>query len=115
MHLGEWDGRFIREIQESFPEEYERRGRDILRYKRGTEAENHYDLQYRVMKALRRILESERKREAQDIVIVAHAGVIRVIIANLRGIPLEEAIKTDIPRGSIHVLHLGTARDRQYP
>ncbi|MDR1029196.1 MAG: histidine phosphatase family protein [Clostridiales Family XIII bacterium] len=104
MHLGGWDGRYISEIKALYPDEYEKRGRDILRYKRGAESENYYDLQYRVMKELRRVSEAEAKRGAEDIVIVAHLGVIRIIMANLKGTSLEEALRENIPRGSVNIL-----------
>lgn len=82
MNLGPWDGKFISEIRESMPEEFEKRGRNLMIYKMGHGSENFYDLQYRVCKALSRIL---KKDKAKDIVIVAHSGVLRVIENNLRG------------------------------
>ncbi|MDR1954231.1 MAG: histidine phosphatase family protein [Clostridiales Family XIII bacterium] len=106
IHLGDWDGRYIREIKEAFPEEYEKRGADILRYKRGTEAENYCDLSYRVNKALQMIFEDEARRGISDIVVAAHAGTIRVIIAHLKQIPLADALRIDIPRGSINIIDL---------
>jgi broad specificity phosphatase PhoE/CTP:molybdopterin cytidylyltransferase MocA len=104
IHLGDWDGRYIKEIKAAFPEEYEKRGEDILSYKRGTEAENHYDLSYRVNKELRRIFEDEAKRGISDIVVVAHAGTIRVIMAHLKHIPLADALRTDISKGSLRII-----------
>lgn len=110
LHLGDWDGKFIDEIRAVYPEEYERRGENILQYKRGTKAENYYDLQYRTMKALKRVLTDEEAKGASDVVIVAHAGTIRVIRANAEGISLEAALREDIPRGSVHIVAM---RDRQ--
>jgi broad specificity phosphatase PhoE/CTP:molybdopterin cytidylyltransferase MocA len=104
MHLGDWDGKYIREIREAFPEEYEKRGKDILRYKRGTEAENYYDLSYRVNKELQRILQDEARRGASNIIVVAHVGVIRVVMASLHHIPLADVLRTDIPKGSVQIL-----------
>lgn len=82
MNLGPWDGKFISEIKERMPEEYEKRGKHIMTYKMGHGSENFFDLQYRVVKALIRILKSDSSR---DIVIVAHSGVLRVICTNLEG------------------------------
>ncbi len=82
MNLGPWDGRFISEIRETIPEEYEKRGRNIMTYKMGHGSENFYDLQYRVCKTLTRILKEDN---SYDIVIVAHSGVLRVIENNLKG------------------------------
>ena len=50
-------------------------------YKKGNGSENFYDLQYRVVKALIKILEKDNSR---DVIIVAHKGVLRVIENNLK-------------------------------
>ena len=98
MALGAWDGRHISEIKAEYPEAYERRGRDIQKFKFDHNSENFYDLRYRVLKTLKEILKAENARipadadnseksgtsEArEDIFIVAHKGVIRVIIEAL--------------------------------
>ena len=82
MNLGPWDGKFISEIREIMPEEYEKRGQNLMIYKMGHGSENFYDLQYRVCKALIKVLKEDANR---DIVIVAHSGVLRVICNNLQG------------------------------
>ena len=82
MNLGPWDGKYISEIQETMPEEYEKRGQNLMIYKMGHGSENFYDLQYRVCKALIEII---KKDDNRDIIITAHSGVIRVICNNLLG------------------------------
>lgn len=82
MNLGPWDGRFISEIKEMFPLEYEKRGSNIMIYKMGHGSENFFDLQYRVVKSLIQILKTDPR---EDLVIVAHSGVLRVICNNLEG------------------------------
>jgi broad specificity phosphatase PhoE len=109
MSLGEWDGRYISEIREEYPEEYLRRGNSLLTWKSGNDGENFYDLQYRVMKSFRNILERERNsdhsggraRRPEDLVIVSHSGVINVIVSNLLRKDLAEQIKTRIPNGGM--------------
>jgi len=103
MNLGDWDGRFISEIKAEFPEEYEKRGRNKLLYKRGHDGENFYDLQYRVMKKLKQLVRAAclEGRNDTDIIIVAHRGVIKVIICNLLGYGLEAMETFDVPRGSV--------------
>ena len=86
ISLGEWDGHPISEIAEQYPEEYERRGRDIFSFKmRG--AESFYDMQYRVKAALRNIL---RNDDAKDIIIVAHSGVVRALENNILGMQVND-------------------------
>lgn len=82
MNLGLWDGRFIREIKREFPEEYEKRGQNLMIYKQGRGSENFFDLQYRVIKTLVGIL---RNDPSPDVIVAAHSGVLRAIANNLEG------------------------------
>lgn len=87
MNLGPWDGKFISEVKREFPEEYEKRGKNLMIYKMGHGSENFFDLQYRVIKTMSKILE---KDENKDIIIVAHSGVLRAISNNLNGKDISE-------------------------
>lgn len=82
MNLGPWDGKYIREIRETMPQEYEKRGKNLMIYKMGHGSENFFDLQYRVVKALKEMLKKDRNR---DVILIAHSGVLRVICNNLEG------------------------------
>ena len=106
MSLGEWDGRFISEIREQFPEEYQKRGEKLLTYKFGHNSENFYDLQYRAVKGLRHILKAERESAdgSRDIVVVSHSGVIHAILSSLYHTDLGEEIRKPLPNGGITVL-----------
>ncbi len=106
MALGEWDGEFISEIQKKYPEEYKKRGEQILSYKYGNDSENFYDLQYRAMKGFQSILDRERaeRDECKDILIVAHQGVINVIQSSLNHEGLIEGIRKPIPNGGIRIM-----------
>ncbi|MCR5035638.1 MAG: histidine phosphatase family protein [Clostridia bacterium] len=99
ISLGDWDGHPIREIADTYPEEYERRGRDIFSFKmRG--AESFYDMQYRVKAALRNIL---RNDDAKDIIIVAHSGVIRALENNILGKQVDDDWEP-VPKGDLRML-----------
>ena len=87
ISLGGWDGLPIREVKEMYPEEYERRGRDIFVFKNGNKAENFYDVQYRAVRALRRILDSD---DSKDVLIVTHSAVIRALENNLKGMKVDD-------------------------
>lgn len=97
MALGAWDGLPIVEIKHSYPDEFRQRGEQLLRYKFDHGSENFYDLQYRVMKGLRKIL----RQETKDLIVVAHTGVIKVILAYLYKRDLGEEIKKKIPNGEV--------------
>jgi len=99
ISLGSWDGRPIREVAEEYPEEYERRGRDIFRFKmRG--AESFFDMQYRVKAAFRNIL---RNDDAKDIIIIAHSGVIRALENSIRGLQVDDPWDV-VPKGGLRML-----------
>lgn len=102
MCLGDWDGKYISDIQNEFPEEYKKRGEDILFYKRDG-GENYFDLRYRVIKQLYRILNTEKEG---DILIVSHRGVIKAIIENIKKLPPEESWELKIPRGGLEILEI---------
>jgi len=103
MSLGAWDGMYISEVMERFPEDYRKRGENPLIFKIENDSENYYDLRYRVMKKLNRLIAEESD---QDIVIVAHAGVNAVIRNTLESIPLEKAIQLKQEYGGIHIIDL---------
>ncbi|MCR5034062.1 MAG: histidine phosphatase family protein [Clostridia bacterium] len=99
ISLGDWDGHPISEIANTYPKEYERRGRDIFSFKmRG--AESFYDMQYRVKAALRNIL---RNDDAKDIIIVAHSGVIRALENNILGKQVDDDWDP-VPKGDLRML-----------
>lgn len=87
MSLGPWDGKPIRQIREESPEAYEARGRDLFAFKTGRGSESFYDLQYRVVRAMKEIL---RKDASRDLLIVAHKGTLRVLENNILGKRVED-------------------------
>jgi broad specificity phosphatase PhoE/CTP:molybdopterin cytidylyltransferase MocA len=94
IDLGNWDGRFKDEIEAEFPEEYARRGANILTWK-ASGGENYYDMRYRVLRTLRRLLTNS---EGDDLLIVTHAGPIIGIISAYTGKSIGEVMKFRIPR-----------------
>ena len=115
MSLGDWDGRYISEIREQFPEEYRKRGENLLTYKYGNDSENYYDLQYRAMKGFEDILKREREAgdENGDIVIVTHSGVIAVLRNNLLNTKLEEEMNGRISNGGVSMMDFTKEKEAQ--
>ena len=102
MSLGSWDGKYIDEIKGKYPLEYESRGNRLLSYKCDSNAENFYDLQYRAVKSLKKILKNDDRK---DIIIVTHSGVIQTVAAALSNAGLNEnTIKEKIEPGGIYIL-----------
>lgn len=97
LSLGEWDGLLIKDVKNQCPEDYQKRGEALLSFKIGNTGENFFDLRYRVMKKLNQLIQET----TGDLILVAHSGVIKVILSELFCQDLEELMKISIPKGSI--------------
>jgi len=84
IDLGAWEGLSFREVRETDPEAFARRGRDPAGYRPG-QGESFRDLQRRVVAGL----EGEIRRMSGPILLVGHAGVNRVLLCHLLGLPLK--------------------------
>ncbi|MEN1759688.1 MULTISPECIES: histidine phosphatase family protein [Anoxynatronum] len=84
INLGNWGGKRLSEIKKTDPEAYTRRGREIDTF-RPPKGESFADLAKRVLPAFYGILEDT----CENIAIVAHAGVNRVILSHLLGMELK--------------------------
>lgn len=93
INMGEWDGKTFAEIKERYPGSYEQRGRELDVFA-PLAGESFVDLQQRVLPAF---AEMVKENATKSIVILAHAGVIRVILANLFGLTIKEVFKWKIP------------------
>jgi len=101
LNLGSWDGKPIREIKKHFPKEYMERGGDLIGYRIDPLSENFYDLQYRAIKELKKVLIDTNE---DDIIIVTHSGVINVILSKFNNTGLEEQLKSKLERGAIYMV-----------
>ena len=89
LSLGAWDGRLIEDIKAAYPEDYEKRGKNLLAFK-PEGGENFYDLRYRAGRCLADILKKDR---ARDILIVTHAGVMTALRSAVTGEEMDPADK----------------------
>eukprot|EP00596_Hydrurales_sp_CCMP1899_P002298 CAMPEP_0119035422 /NCGR_PEP_ID=MMETSP1177-20130426/2404_1 /TAXON_ID=2985 /ORGANISM="Ochromonas sp, Strain CCMP1899" /LENGTH=503 /DNA_ID=CAMNT_0006993635 /DNA_START=129 /DNA_END=1640 /DNA_ORIENTATION=- len=91
LFAGACDGMTYEEIEEQFPEEFERREQDKLayRYPRG---ESYLDVIARLEPI---IMEMERHRE--PLLIVGHQGILRIIYAFYMGLSRAEAPYVSVP------------------
>lgn len=102
MALGSWDGRFISDIKREYPEEFEERGKNLLTYKIDEDAENFVELQERVMKKVRELIDSTDG----DVLIVAHSAVNRVIMCSIMNRDLSDALRIKFGRGTYQFLEI---------
>lgn len=108
IDMGEWDGKTFSEIKDSCPGVYEQRGRELDCFV-PPEGESFIDLQRRVAPAFRKII---KENKANSILILAHAGVIRVILADLFGLSIKETFKWSIPYASIFDLYYDQNKEK---
>jgi broad specificity phosphatase PhoE/CTP:molybdopterin cytidylyltransferase MocA len=100
INLGEWDGLPIAEIKKAYPDEFRKRGEDLLHYHVAGGGENFFELQRRAAGRLEDIM----KKTDGEIAIVTHGGVIRAIAAHLLGFSVKDLLEMKIANGRIITL-----------
>jgi alpha-ribazole phosphatase len=100
LNIGIWEGLAWDEITQRWPEEWQARLDDLVNY-RVPEGENLLDLEARVMPALAEILELHH---GQEILVVGHGGVNRVILLNAIGAPLSSMFNIEQNYGCHNII-----------
>lgn len=103
IDLGEWEGKRVREIRERFPEAYEARGHALGTY-RTPGGESFLEAGIRFQKAIEACLPD--MDEAEILLIVAHAGVIRAYLSLRTGWELDHLMDIPLPYASVTELQL---------
>jgi alpha-ribazole phosphatase len=99
INLGEWEGKSFEYIKRIYPKQFEERGRNIDTFI-PPGGESFCQLQNRVMPVVEKVIRSS----ASNILIVAHAGVNRVILSKLLDFPLKEVLNIKQPYGCVNEL-----------
>ena len=99
IHLGEWEGMTFAAVRGKYPESYEQRGREPADF-RPPGGESFGDLQQRVMPVFQSIIANTRG----NILIVGHAGVNRVILSRLLGMPLENIFRMGQDYAAVNII-----------
>ncbi len=100
IDLGDWDGLTRKDIDKRFPGSWQERGANPAAYRPPPRGESFNDLHRRVIPAFTHITDNLKK----DIVIIAHAGVNRVILASVLQIPLKNIFTIEQRYGCINIL-----------
>lgn len=106
INMGEWEGRTFKEIAACYPGEYAKRGKDILSY-RAPGAESFEECRSRVIAAFTEI----EACTAENILIVGHAGINRLLLCHVLGMPLENLFRISQGYGCINII---AGSGRQY-
>ncbi|MBM3301402.1 MAG: histidine phosphatase family protein, partial [Deltaproteobacteria bacterium] len=99
INLGQWDGLTAEEVRAGFPGEWEKRGQDIATY-RPLRGESFADLAGRVIPAFEQISGQSENR----IAVVGHAGVNRVILCHVLGMPIEYVFRLRQDYGALNII-----------
>jgi alpha-ribazole phosphatase len=91
IHFGSWEGMNFEEIRQKFPEEFDLWATDPV--KQGpVNGETITEVRDRVMESVNQILSTNKN---QNIAIVAHGAVNRIIIAEILGLPLNNIFRIE--------------------
>lgn len=99
LNMGKWDGMTFEEIKQKYPDEYIERGNDFENYiVEGGESMSM--CRDRALAQLWNIINNS----TDNIIIVAHAGVNRLILSELLGISIKESFSFRQEYGSVNKL-----------
>jgi probable phosphoglycerate mutase len=99
INLGTWEGLTVDEVRHRFPGEYEQRGRD-MEFFRPESGESFADLAVRSYP----VLLSLAKTFIGPLLVVAHAGVNRVLLSRLQQRPLHRLLEIPQDYCAINIL-----------
>jgi alpha-ribazole phosphatase len=106
IDCGLWEGLTREEALTRYPEEYAQRERDVAGYP-FPGGESFEDLRARVVPALQDII----KAGGSHILVVSHLGVMRVLLCESRGLPLEQLFSIRLEHASLVVLKASRSTD----
>lgn len=99
IHLGRWEQMTFARVRADWPDAFLRRGQDISEF-RTPGGESFADLQRRVMPAFHH----EADHPARTVLIIAHAGVNRVILCHLLGMPPSNLFRLAQDNGAMNLI-----------
>lgn len=100
IHFGAWEGLSFTEIAERYPAELEARFRDLTSF-RIPGGESLLDVSARVLPRLSDLI---NRHLEEAFIIVAHAGVNRVILSEALGLPLDHLFRLDQNYGCLNII-----------
>jgi alpha-ribazole phosphatase len=99
-NFGIWEGMSFTEIKEKYPSEFEAWAGNPLKYN-PVGGENTIEVNDRVVVALEEIT---GRHSGENISIVAHGGVNRIILCHIMGIPLENIFRIEQDYGAVNII-----------
>lgn len=100
LHIGDWEGLTWREIQQRWPAEWQARLDDLVNVA-PPGGENLLHMATRVREAVSEIL---ARHSGEEIAIVAHGGVNRVVLLDAIGAPLTQMFHIEQNYGCLNII-----------
>jgi len=101
-NFGEWEGMKFNEIEEKWPDAFSAWASNPLKFS-PMDGESTSEVRERVMPAFNEITDQHK---GQNIAIVSHGGVIRIILCELLGIPLENIFRIEQDFAALNIIEL---------
>jgi len=99
ISLGRWEGMPFDQVRQLWPEAFSQRGRDIAGFQ-PPDGESFADLRQRAV----RVFERQTGRNGGNLLFVSHAGVIRVLLCHLLGMPTANLLRIDQGPAAMNIL-----------
>ena len=103
INLGDWENLSFKQVRETWPQKFEKRGQDLANF-RPPGGESFADLQRRVLAGLIPVME----RMQEHVLAIAHAGVNRVLICHILGMPLGKLFSLEQDYGGLNIIACGS-------
>jgi len=100
IHFGVWEGLSFQEIMEQYPDDLQARFNDLPNF-RIPGVESLMDLKARALLALKGLIEEHHE---QAFLLVAHAGINRVILSEALGLNLQNLFRLDQNYGCLNII-----------
>jgi alpha-ribazole phosphatase/probable phosphoglycerate mutase len=100
INFGDWEGRPWVELQETYPQDWQRRLQDLTNYQ-VPGGESLQDTADRIRPVIRRIIENH---PGGDVALVAHGGINRIILLDAIGAALEQAFSIEQDYGCLNII-----------
>lgn len=100
--FGVWEGMSFDEIKEKYPDTFNAWMEDPLRFS-PIEGESTIEVKDRALKAFNEITE---RHNSDNIAVVAHGGINRVILCEVLGIPLENLFRIEQDFAALNVIEM---------
>jgi len=100
LNIGVWEGLTWQEIRSAWPDGWQARLDDLVNY-RVQQGENLLDVEARVMPVINEIVE---RHKGQEVLVVGHGGVNRIVLLNAIGAPLTGVFNIEQNYGCLNII-----------